>query len=262
VSLPELEPTISPQVWTAVRRAGDGLREAGAEAIVLVGSHARGTATTESDIDLLVLGDGPEYQLERLNGFLVSTSWKSVEQVRDAFRDPFEAAGSVPAWRVALLVDDPAERAAGLREEARNWSWDVVGESVCDAAVAEQLYGYAEEVHKLVNNLERGRPRVAAVQRSVIALRMARIVALHERLLYETEDDLWDLLSRQLGHEWERAQAAALSEGGEPIAESCRAALELFALAIRHTRRVFSARQLEVAAFACQLAGFPLDQMN
>ncbi|GAA1359896.1 nucleotidyltransferase domain-containing protein [Catellatospora chokoriensis] len=31
------------------------------EPVVLVGSRARGTATVESDVDLLVLGHGPEH---------------------------------------------------------------------------------------------------------------------------------------------------------------------------------------------------------
>jgi predicted nucleotidyltransferase len=41
------------------RRAAAELTAQRAQAVVLTGSHARGVATPESDVDLVVIGSGP-----------------------------------------------------------------------------------------------------------------------------------------------------------------------------------------------------------
>jgi predicted nucleotidyltransferase len=51
------------------------LIEQGAEAVILTGSHARGDAHPESDIDLRVVGDGPSSWLKRREEFLISPAW-------------------------------------------------------------------------------------------------------------------------------------------------------------------------------------------
>jgi predicted nucleotidyltransferase len=47
----------------------------GAEAVVLVGSVARGDALPTSDVDLVALGAGPERELMLHGGRQVSVSW-------------------------------------------------------------------------------------------------------------------------------------------------------------------------------------------
>ncbi len=233
----------------------------GAGAVVLLGSHARGDAHRESDIDLYALGEAagrPEYRLERHGGYLVSLSWRAVEREREAFRSPEEAGGAVPGWRTAVILHDPDGIAAALRREALAWRWDLLDARHCDAHVAEWLTGLAEEVHKLVVSLERGARWTAAVQRSVLALRLARLLALHHRLLYDPENRLWDLVAARQGERWARAQGAALGDAGQPFEESCAAALTLNALAAAEVRPLLDGRQCAVVAHACALAGHPL----
>lgn len=244
---------VDPAAWDVVAAVAARLHEQGATAVVLTGSHARGTATAESDIDLHPIGDGPRYLLERVGRFLVSIAWRTPDEVRADFRAPLEAPGVVPAWRQALVVLDPHGIAAALQAEARAWTWDAIGDAAVDAAVAEEFAGYAEEVHKLVANLRRGQALVAAVQRSVLALRMARVLALHLRLLYDSEDALWGLVAAQLGPRWEAAQAAALCLGGETLPDSCAAALELFVQAHRQVDRLLDPRQAAVVEHALAL---------
>src|SRR5512136_787600 len=79
----------------------------GAEAVVLFGSRVRGDAYRESDIDIHAIGRGPYYRLERNQGFLVSISWMPPAQHHEAFKNPSEAGGMIPAWRNAAIIYDP-----------------------------------------------------------------------------------------------------------------------------------------------------------
>lgn len=202
----------------------------GATAVALTGSHARGDATATSDLDLIVVGDGPEYRLEVRDGILVSQMWASEEVHRTRLRSPGEAGWSVPGWREAVILYDARGVAAALKDDALDWSWDQLRPGA-DEWVAEQLAGFAEEAHKLVAALDQRRPLAAAVQRNVLALRMAPILAVHHRLLYGSENRLWERVGELMGAEWREAQASALALGGERLEISCAAALRLFRLA-------------------------------
>ena len=230
----------------------------GAQALVLSGSFARGDAHPESDIDIIVLGAGPGCRLRRHDGYLVSLSWQTPEQVRDSFLSPTEVGATVPGWRRAIPIHDPQGVAAALIEEAMAWTWDGLDARCCDGHVAEGITGLAEEVHKLAVSLEVGRRWPAAVQRSVLALRLAGLLALHYRMLYETENRLWDLVAGRMPPAWARSQAAALCDSGQDFRESCIAALQLYSLAVAEVRHLLDSRQLAVVSHACALGGYPL----
>lgn len=232
----------------------DELMESGAFAVVLTGSYARGTATPESDIDLYAIGTGQDYQLERRDGFLVSISWQTAAQVETAFTSPAHAGGTVPGWRQAVILSDLSGMAARLVEQALAWTWDVVGEDQLNAWVAEQLCGYAEEVHKLVSYLEKRSLQFAAVERSLLAMRLPMVMAVHQRILYDSENHLWDLVAESLGAEWSRHQSAALGLTGGSFHDSSAAALALYVLGTNAAANLFDARQRAVVDHACQLA--------
>ncbi len=90
------------------------LMDQGAIAVVLMGSHARGDALPHSDIDLIALGSGPEYRLERRHDYLVAISWTQPEDVERAMRAPATAGLVVQGWRDGLPLLDPAGRARGV----------------------------------------------------------------------------------------------------------------------------------------------------
>ena len=181
--------------------------------MVLVGSHARGTATAESDVDLVALGVGPGYQLSRREGRLVSLSWRTADEQRSHFLSPRSVLTEVPGWRSAVIITDPDGIAAGLRRSAVEWSWEQVA-GPARAWVAAELTGYAEEVHKLVSALRSGRPRLAAAQRSVLALHLPFVLAVHFETLHASENEVWDAIARRAGEPWRTAQDRALSLEG------------------------------------------------
>jgi hypothetical protein len=233
------------------------LIQQGAEAVVLFGSWVRGDAYNESDLDIHAIGRGPDYRLERLEDFLISISWMTAKQDRQAFKDPSKAAGIIPGWRNAAIIYDPKGIAKALKREAQEWRWDLLGRNV-DTWVAKELTGWAEEVHRLIGNLQRGNRSAAAIQRSLLAIHMAPILAVHHRILYDTENQLWNLVSSRMGTKWTQIQSAALGEGGQSFKDTCKAALQLFVLTAQEVRHLLNQRQYRVVSHACEIAKQPL----
>jgi hypothetical protein len=225
--------------------------------VVVFGSWVRGDAYKESDVDIHAVGRGPHYMLERYHGFLVSVSWATARQHRQAFKDPSKVGGIIPAWRNAVILYDPKGIAKALKQEALRWQWDLLGKSA-DRWVAEQLTGYAEEVHRLIGDLQLQRESAASVQRSLLAIYVASILAVHGRILYDSENQLWDLVSEKVGPRWAQLQKVALGISGQSFEETCRAALQLFVLASREVGNLLNKRQYQVVAHACEIAGYPL----
>lgn len=233
------------------------LSKRGARAVVLFGCWIRGDAYRESDLDILAIGRGPHYRLERFQGFLISLSWSSIRQVRQSFKDCGKVGGTIPAWRNAVVLYDPEEIASVLKQEAQRWCWASLGKKV-EKWVAEELTGYAEEVHKLVLNLQLMRKSAAAVQRILLAIYMARILAVYYRILYDSENQLWDLVSKRMREKWAHVQRVALGEGQQSFEETCKAALLLFALTAQEVKHLLNKRQYQVVSYACEIAGYCL----
>jgi predicted nucleotidyltransferase len=224
----------------------------GASAVVLTGSHARAASGPDSDIDITAIGEGrTSARMEIIGGELFSIAWRTIEAERAAMHDPARAGAAVPAWRAVGLLHDPAGIAASLQREARDWRWDAIGEA-CDAWVAEEITGYAEEVHKLVGAEARGDQLGAAIQRSILALRLGPIMAVASRIPYESENALWHLLDEALGDPWRSAQARALGLHGEPLDDSARAALELYRLVAGEAEPHLDERQRAVVKRALE----------
>jgi len=240
----------------AAREVADRLANERAEAVALVGSQARGDAREHSDIDLITLGRGPVRRLEVHDPFVVAVQWRTPAQVRDGFAD-LRDLSTVPGWRRAVILYDPKRQAAALKREALAWTWDALGPRA-DAWVAEQITDYAEEVLKLVGGLRAARYSAAAAQRSVLALRLPRVMAVHRRTLYDGDSQLYEAICAGMGEPWRRAHRGALGVQAETLEQTCGAALELYALAAEETKQLLDEREFAVVRRACAAAGFPI----
>lgn len=246
-----MDPETIPSV---AREAADKLAREGARAAVLVGSRARGEAGPGSDLDLLAVGPGSyPPRLELREGLLVSTSMQPFAAHRESFGEPELLCEAVPGWRDALVLYDPEGLAASLISEAREWGWRSV-ERRCDTWVAGEVTARAETVQKLVSALGRRRNSVAAVKRSLLVSRLVPALAVHRRILYGSENRLWEAISHETGKEWWRAQHAALGLDSQPLEETCRAALRLYVLATDEVWHLLDKRQASVVEYARRLA--------
>jgi hypothetical protein len=112
-----LPPDRAPSVALEV---ADRLAAEGAEAVVLVDSHARGDAGPESDVDVLAVGPRTyACRLEHRGGLPVSVTSRPSEAYRMELVDPGSVCAAVPGWRGAIVLYDPAGTAAALIEDAR-----------------------------------------------------------------------------------------------------------------------------------------------
>ena len=247
----------SDRVLAVAREVADGLAGEGAEAAVLVGSHARGDAGPDSDVDVLAVGPQTfSFRLERRGGLLVSASSRPPEAYRREMADPGSVGTAVPGWREAVVLLDPEGTSASLIEEATAWTWRPLGRR-CDGWVAEEITSLAEEVHKLTEAIRIGHHVKAAVQRSVLAIRPAQILAVHRRILYGSENRLWDLVADAMVEEWRLTQSATFGLDGEPFEETCEAALRLYGIAADEAHSLLGERQQRVVRHARELGDLP-----
>ncbi|MDI1462620.1 hypothetical protein QEZ54_16730 [Catellatospora sp. KI3] len=91
--------------------------------------------------------------------------------------------------------------------------------------------------------------------RGLLAVRLATILAVHHRLLYDTENRLWDLVAEAEGPQWSAAQDLALGVTPGTGGAADRAALDLYAATARRTRELLDAEQSAVVRLALETAG-------
>jgi Nucleotidyltransferase domain len=230
----------------------------GRSAVLLVGSWARGDAHEGSDVDLWVIGPREgEVVLER-SGRHISVHYATMRSERRRMRAPAHIGGVVPGWRTAKVLRDPNGAAARLRSEARRFRWRSV-RGACDAYISRQLVGWSEEVMKLLRALETGESETAAVQRNLLANRMAFLRSVEFEYLWGTENGLWERVALRAGPLYRSVQRTALGTSGEGWRRSCEAALRLYSLTARANLKVLKGARRRVVVAACRRAGYPID---
>jgi hypothetical protein len=248
----------SERALQVAREESQLLADAGALAVILTGSHARGDANEHSDLDLRVIGEGPNKKLKRSGGFLVAISWLTLDQHNEVFEDPEKAGSAVPGWTSAVILHDPEGLAAGLKRKADRWDFDDISKAA-DEWVAQEITELAEEIHTVIGNLLQDKPAAAAAERSQLAMGLAHLLSVHRRIPYESENDLWDLVAEAMGADYADLQERALAQDRVELRAGVDAALEMFGRAAAETRSLLDRDQSEVVAHACEIAGHPLD---
>jgi predicted nucleotidyltransferase len=228
--------------------------ELDARAVALTGSVASGTDHPDSDIDLVAVVEADRgTEIRSVQGRMVTIAWKSTEEIEAALHRPWEAPVAVPCWREALALTDPEGLLEQVKRRAADWSWELVAERA-DRWAAAGVTGLAEEAHKVCGMLETGNIRAAAVNRSLLATQLPGLLAAADRILYRSENELWDLVCRAEGAAWTADWDAAVGLSGAGLAESCRAALRLYLAAAARVDEALDECERPVVSTACRLA--------
>lgn len=220
----------------------------------LAGSYARGDQARFSDVDLGVLADGASPRLARWarSGVLISVSYTTVGLARASFRQPMLAGAAIPGWRAAAILHDPSGIGANVQARARSWTWEEIANET-DETLNHEAGVVVDLVLKVLNGLQRGNPAEAARQKNALVATLIRLVAVHRRLLYDSEAHLIAAVNGAMGEEWARLTDVALGvrDGNGPT----RAAIEM---ALRAFSEMEPGLGKEAAQFA-QLARSSID---
>lgn len=117
----------------------------GVQAIVLMGSYARGEAGPLSDIDVVRFSVGselPNAGSSLVDGYLVVVSDMTPGQVERWFTDPEAATDSIMGVRSAQVLLDRDGYFAGIQGRARAFVWDQAMQKRANQCANAMLVGW------------------------------------------------------------------------------------------------------------------------
>lgn len=201
----------------------------------LVGSHARGQGRPHSDIDLDFFlpktpTKGPErYHLYQRSGYLVSVKRVGIEDQQAELHQPQDAIWAVPGMQQMQILSDPTGQLAQLQAEALAFEWKPLEDSA-NRYVSYALMHNTEEVYKVLSGLEEQNPSKAIYATLGLGLGLVEAMAVHKRLLVESENQYFAQVYQALGQNspWSRAHQLAVGWRAGAFQRRGIAALQLY----------------------------------
>lgn len=205
----------------------------GAEAVLLLGSYARGDAGPYSDVDLLRL-TGASIAGQR------SVIWqKKLVNVTDAdpatidawFSEPEQAVEVVAGLREARVLRDREGTAARLVARAEAFVWTPELQEKANRWASTQLAGWAEEAHKGLAGLRTSDTGRLLNAQFGLSWGLAKTVRVQRGLLSNSDNAFFaDLQIAFAGTRLLRSLHAVYGLTGLALPEQVRAGLELYVL--------------------------------
>lgn len=198
----------------ALDRLADRFALPGA-ALALIGSHARGEAGPDSDVDLLLLvPDGaaePAAGPQLVDGRLVVVSTASETTSATWFELPELVVKHVGGLRRLQVVRDPEGKLAAMRTRALDFRWTPELDRRADRWVGASLAGWVEEALRGLGGRQRDDLGRMLLARFGLSWGLSRLMLVHERLLPVSERAMLTALAEALGEgaRWVALQRAA-----------------------------------------------------
>lgn len=206
---------------------------AAVQAVLLIGSYARGDAGPYSDVDLLRLVPAA---LTGAGGYLwedkpVNVSDADPETVEAWFAEPEQAVDVVAGLRDARVLYDRGGIGEALKARARTFSWTPDLQQKADVWASRQLASWAEEAHKGLGGLQTGDTGRLLHAQFGLSWGLARTVRVQWGLLSRGDNTfLTDLGAAFAGTRWLALLHDTYGLTGLALPERVRAGLELYAL--------------------------------
>ena len=216
-----------------------GLHDPGVEAIVLMGSHARGTAGPYSDVDLVRFTAGDEIVLpgsgsQLIDSQLVVVSDISPSQVESSFNQPEVAVETIAGLRYGRALSDRDGFFGAIQQRALAFQWDEVMQEKADRWASRQMVGWIEEVHKGLEGLRSGDTGRLLQARFGCSWGLARVICVQRGILLSSDNGLFEGVITAVGRdsEWSHLCRAAFGAGPEPstLQEQVKAGVQLYRL--------------------------------
>jgi hypothetical protein len=230
----------------------------GSVGLLLTGSFARGEASLYSDIDLLkFVNDIPadpqkRYMLFVRQGYLISVTTTSVNAKEAEMQKPEQAIWCVPGLRQSQVVYDPWSYLHHLRKKAFSFEWEPSLQKEADQYASSQIWGYAEEAHKVLSALIRKDESALLYGISGIYLAMPRILAVQQGLMIRSENSLFSQVQEAVGDESDWTKYLRLAMGMNPVESTDwlglrgRAALQLYGETVAYLKSIIPEQQMTV----------------
>lgn len=190
-------------------------------AFALFGSHARGDADADSDVDLIRFIDSEEANppgsgSHLIDNQLIVVSNYGPETVEAWFTEPTAAVQAIAGLRQAQPLSDPESYFATLQERAKTFEWTDELQAKASRWASEQMVGWIEEVHKGLGGLRRndtGRLLNAAFG---LSWGLAGVVKVQRGVLVYSDNSFLAQLFEEIGPESRWSQLCATSFGLAP----------------------------------------------
>lgn len=205
----------------------------------IVGSYSRGQESKYSDVDFDIFVSGlPEnehdrYTLRYWDGKLVSLKYALLEDERAALTEPRRAIWAVPGLRSMKIILDKDDSLTELQKMAQKFDFSLM-QHQADEFAAEEVMGCAEEVHKILNGLDRGHESTVLYATWGLVKCMLEAVAVQRGILIVSENRYFDLIQEAVGRDtkWVSAFRTAwgLDSASSQYQSRGTAALKLYRL--------------------------------
>lgn len=188
----------------------------GVNAIVLMGSHARGDAGPYSDVDLVRLVEERAAELSGtgshlIGGVLVVVSNVTPTQVELWFSEAAAATKNIAGVRVGRPLIDRQATFASIQSRADAFVWTATHQQQADKFASEQMVGLIEETHKGLEGLRRR--HVGRLQNALFGLTwvLSQIIQVQRGILVTGDNGFYDEVAAVMGLDslWMRLRAVA-----------------------------------------------------
>ena len=230
--------------------------------IGITGSYARGQESKYSDIDMDIyvskLPENPydRYSLRYWDDKLVSLKQILLEEERSALTDPRRAIWAVPGLRGMKIVLDKENSLSALQNAAQDFDWSPL-QPAADQYAAEEIMGNAEEVHKILNGLEREDESIVLYATWGLVKNILEAVAVQRGIMIVSENRYFDLIQESMGRDSDWTQAFRTAWGLQPGASEYKfrgvAGLSLYRLTAAMFAELIPERHREVVNKTLQL---------
>lgn len=172
----------------------------------IVGSYARGQESKYSDVDFDVFvsklpeSDYDRYTLRYWDGELVSLKYALLDDELAALTNPRRAIWAVPGLSGMTIVLDRDGSLAELQKMARKFDFSPL-QPLADEFAAEEVMGCAEEVHKILNGLDRGHESTVLYATWGLVANILEAVAVQRGIMIVSENKYFDLIQESVGRD-------------------------------------------------------------
>ena len=209
------------------------------KAVVLMGSHARGTAGPFSDVDLVRFTQDDETILPGLgshliNGRLVVVSDVTPTQLEAAFTKPEVAVESIQGLRSGRALLDPDHFFSALQQRAHAFQWDDKMQAKANRWASRQMVGWIEEVHKGLEGLRQDDTGRLLSARFGCSWGLTRVICVQRGLLLSGDNALFEEVITAVGYdsEWSHLCRTVFAARPEPttLQQQVTAGIQLYNL--------------------------------